>query len=187
MPPRREKRKRIDEFSSASLKSTSTYELLSPDSDEEEEDSESDYSGYNGKSRGRGKPKKGKQKEDKISDDILHQHRSVSTSCYQPLLVADEQFCEKCQRGPADDLLEAAREKKRRSKGKKKKQHEDDMSDEEIALQLGGWLTCQRCVVASHWVSSYFSARDIANKIGLSRRKSEEGGTDRLAGSRRAC
>ena len=82
MPPKREKRKRIDEFSSPSLKSNSTYELISPDSDEEvEEDSESDYSGYNERSRGRGKPKKGKQKEDKISDDILHQHRSVSISC----------------------------------------------------------------------------------------------------------
>jgi len=155
MPPKREKRKRIDEFSSPSLKSNSTYELISPDSDEEEEeDSKSDYSGYNGKSRGRGKHKKGKQKEDKISDDILYQHRSVSISCPQLWLGADEQFCEKCQRGPADDLLEAAREKKKRSKGKKKKQHEDDMSDEEIALQLGGWLSCERCVVASHWVCS---------------------------------
>jgi hypothetical protein len=85
MPPKREKRKRIDDFNSPSLKSNSTYELISPDSDEEEEeDSESDYSGYNGKSRGRGKPKKGKQKEDKISDDILYQHRSVSISCVYP-------------------------------------------------------------------------------------------------------
>jgi hypothetical protein len=55
-------------------------------------------------------------------------------------------------RGPADDLLEKAREKKRNSKAKKKKQHEDDMSDEEIALQLEGWLTCERCVVSTHWV-----------------------------------
>jgi hypothetical protein len=85
MPPKREKRKRLDDFNSPSLRSNSTYELISPDSDEEEEeDSESDYSGYNGKSRGRGKPKKGKQKEGKISDDILHQHRSVSISSVHP-------------------------------------------------------------------------------------------------------
>jgi len=51
-------------------------------------------------------------------------------------------------------MLEKAREKKRKSKGRpKKKKDEDDMSDEEIALQLEGWLTCERCVVASHWVS----------------------------------
>jgi hypothetical protein len=85
MPPKREKRKRIDNFNSPSLRSNSTYELISPDSDEEEEeDSESDYSGYNGKSRGRGKPKKGKQKEDEISDDILYQHRSLSVSSVHP-------------------------------------------------------------------------------------------------------
>ena len=85
MPPKREKRKRIDDFNSPSLKSNSTHELISPDSDEEEEeDSESDYSGHNGKSRVRGKPKKGKQKEDQISDDILYQHRSVSVSCGEP-------------------------------------------------------------------------------------------------------
>jgi hypothetical protein len=71
--------------------------------------------------------------------------------------LANEQFCEKCQRGPADDLLEKAREKKRKSKGKQKKKQEDDMSDEEIALQLEGWLTCERCVVATHWVSRSIS------------------------------
>jgi hypothetical protein len=78
MPPKREKRKRIDDFTSPSLRSTSTYELISPNSyEEEEEEEESDYSGYNGRSRGRGN-KKGKQKKDEISDDILYQHRSVS-------------------------------------------------------------------------------------------------------------
>jgi len=85
MLPRREKRKRIDDFSSPSLKSNSTYELISSDEDnEEEEDSESGYSGYNGKARGRGRPKKGKQKEDKITDDILYEHRAVSISCVCP-------------------------------------------------------------------------------------------------------
>lgn len=85
MPPTRGKRKRIDDFESPSTKSASTYELISPDPDEgededDEEDSESDYYGYNGRSRGKGKSKKGKQREDKISDDVLYQHRSVSLS-----------------------------------------------------------------------------------------------------------
>lgn len=161
MPPRREKRKRIDDFSSPSFKSNSTYELVSPDSDEDEievdEDSESDYSGYNGRSRRKGRPKKGNQRQDKVSEDVLYQHRSVCASCHHrtPDAKLIWQFCEKCQRGPADDLLEKAREKKRKSKGKKRKKHEDDMSDEEIALQLEGWLTCERCVVASHWVGSF--------------------------------
>ena len=51
-------------------------------------------------------------------------------------------------------MLEKAQEKKRKSKGKqRRKKHEDDMSDEEIAQQLEGWLTCERCVVSKHWVS----------------------------------
>lgn len=49
-------------------------------------------------------------------------------------------------------MLDQAREKKSKSKGKKRKRDEDAMSDEEIAQGLEGWLTCKRCVVASHWV-----------------------------------
>jgi len=87
MPSRREKRKRIDEFSSPSLKSTSTYELISPDSDEEEddygEDSESDYLGKKGARRGRGRAKNTREEEDIDTDEdwdsILYNHRSVSS------------------------------------------------------------------------------------------------------------
>jgi hypothetical protein len=84
MRPKREKRKRIDQFSSPSIKSTSTYELISPDLEEDdfEEDSGSAYSGRNGRSRGRGEAKKGKQKENELSEDILYRHRSVSVRFY---------------------------------------------------------------------------------------------------------
>jgi hypothetical protein len=64
-------------------------------------------------------------------------------------------------------LLEKAREKKRKSKGKqKKKKHEDDMSDEEIAQQLEGWLTCERCVVSKHWVGLISHHNDEADGQG---------------------
>jgi hypothetical protein len=116
-------------------------------------DTGSEYAGYNDRRSRQNKSKKGKEKAVEISDDIMYQHRSVSRA-YLPVVSANGQYCEKCQRGPADDLLEKAKERKRKSKGKKRKLHDDDMSDEEIALSLEGWLTCERCVVSCHWAGS---------------------------------
>lgn len=101
MPPKREKRKRIDEFRSPSLHSTSTYDLISPDSDEEdeeEEDSESDYSGYNKKSRGKGRAKTGRQEVDEIPEDILYKHRSVSTEFIPGLTSSSARNVNEAQR-----------------------------------------------------------------------------------------
>lgn len=115
---------------------------------------------YDDRPRRKGKSGKGKREVElveQIFEDVLYAHRSVS---FNAMLVADVQFCEKCQRGPADDMLEKAQEKKRKSKGKqRRKKHEDDMSDEEIAQQLEGWLTCERCVVSKHWVSQLRGSR----------------------------
>lgn len=64
-------------------------------------------------------------------------------------LTADLAFAEP----PADELL-AALEKKRKRGGRKKKAaslDEDVISDGEAIEQMGGWIECQRCCVASHF------------------------------------
>lgn len=55
--------------------------------------------------------------------------------------MADGQFCEKCQRIPAQYLLEAAQRRKAKGKQKKRKEEDDFELDEvEQAIALGGWL-----------------------------------------------
>ena len=49
------------------------------------------------------------------------------------------QFCEKCARGPANELLAKAIARKKKP-GKRRKKHEDELSDEELANELEGWL-----------------------------------------------
>lgn len=66
--------------------------------------------------------------------------------------MADGQSCEKCGLEPADDILQKALARKKKS-GKRKRKDPDEISDEELAEDLGGWLECERCVVAVHWVS----------------------------------
>lgn len=61
--------------------------------------------------------------------------------------MADEKYCEKCKRGPADEILEkalkkkAAQAKKANNGGKKRKTDDDAISDEEQAHAMEGWLT----------------------------------------------
>lgn len=122
-------------------------------SGEDEIESYSDYSdARRPKSNGKGK---GKAVIEDFSDDVLDQHRAVSShvSLLQSRLVKlILQFCEKCGLIPADDLLEKARARKKKP-GQRRRKGPDEMSDEETAENLGGWLQCQRCVVAMHWVS----------------------------------
>lgn len=69
--------------------------------------------------------------EEEEEEDILKQHRI---------------FCEKCQQGHADVLLEAALKKKKRAAGgrgnrkKKQQKDEDEVSEDEAIEALQGWL-----------------------------------------------
>ncbi|KAK8858701.1 hypothetical protein IAR55_002930 [Kwoniella newhampshirensis] len=86
------------------------------------------------KRRGKKKPTRSGRKP-KVEDNVIYNHRP---------------WCEKCSRGPADDLLERALARKKKGNRKRKKD-EDRISDEELAESLEGWLECNKCVVASHW------------------------------------
>jgi hypothetical protein len=81
--------------------------------------------------------------------------------------------------------LEKARERKRKSKGKKRKRDDDAFSEEEIALQLEGWLTCERCVVSSHWVNPLLALGVVTDAVGLSERFTKEKGPGRIAAAGR--
>ncbi|TFK77267.1 hypothetical protein BDN72DRAFT_35406 [Pluteus cervinus] len=68
-------------------------------------------------------------------------------------LKRHREFCEKCHRSPANELV-ASFEKKSKKKGRKKKRDEFDENSEderERLEELGGWVRCLRCPVSAHW------------------------------------
>ncbi|WVN90608.1 uncharacterized protein L203_105849 [Cryptococcus depauperatus CBS 7841] len=78
------------------------------------------------------------------------------------ILTTHREFCEKCLQKPSIILqqnLEAKRkrkggknrERKRRAKTNEDGSTEDEFSEEELLDVLGGWATCRKCVVASHF------------------------------------
>ncbi|OWZ62862.1 hypothetical protein AYX15_05060 [Cryptococcus neoformans] len=62
-------------------------------------------------------------------------------------------FCEKCRRPPAALILQSlhTRPKKRARTRKPSPEDDDLLSDSELVHLLQGWVTCRRCVVASHY------------------------------------
>lgn len=62
-------------------------------------------------------------------------------------------FCEKCRRPPAALILESLHSRpKKRPRTKRPSPEDDDLlSDSELVHILQGWVTCRRCVVASHY------------------------------------
>ncbi|WWC62726.1 uncharacterized protein I303_105323 [Kwoniella dejecticola CBS 10117] len=93
---------------------------------------ESDYAKpTKNKKKQKAKPN-GRNARIRITEDQLYTHRP---------------FCEKCSRGPADDISFRSRNRKKR----KTKKDADVLTDDELAETLGGWLECEKCVVSSHW------------------------------------
>ncbi|KIR36110.1 pol II transcription elongation factor [Cryptococcus deuterogattii MMRL2647] len=65
-------------------------------------------------------------------------------------------FCEKCRRPPASRILASLHTRpKKRARTKRPSPEDDDdddlWSDSELVHILQGWVTCRRCVVASHY------------------------------------
>jgi chromodomain-helicase-DNA-binding protein 4 len=119
------------------------------DDEDEDEDGESDDRPR--KSR-KGKPQKSKTKKivrGKASRPAYGNVRHIADLDYDALsdeetapLRAHRDVCEKCHRGPAHDLIEAAG-KKPKGRGRKKKDEDlDDFEGDEIErlTALGGWV-----------------------------------------------
>ncbi|KAL0255804.1 hypothetical protein I308_100613 [Cryptococcus tetragattii IND107] len=61
-------------------------------------------------------------------------------------------FCEKCRRPPASRILASLHTRPKKRKRPSPEDDEDDIwSDSELVHILQGWVTCRRCVVASHY------------------------------------
>ncbi|KAE8538898.1 hypothetical protein D1P53_005266 [Cryptococcus gattii VGV] len=61
-------------------------------------------------------------------------------------------FCEKCRRPPASRILASLHTRPRKRKRPSPEDDDDDIwSDSELVHILQGWVTCRRCVVASHY------------------------------------
>jgi hypothetical protein len=63
-------------------------------------------------------------------------------------------LCDKCFRPSVQDLLKA--KKKRRGKKRKAEEFEEGSADE--AERLMGWIECEKCTVAFHWVSTVIAS-----------------------------
>jgi chromodomain-helicase-DNA-binding protein 4 len=68
--------------------------------------------------------------------------------------------CMKCEELPAHFQLD----KRRKNKGKKRATSEFEMTEEERLERQGGWVTCLRCCVASHWGCLSAHSRDEINR-----------------------
>ncbi len=88
-------------------------------------------------------------------EEVLGRHREVGHFCTSycrmgslsvpspdggEKLTIGFQACEKCTRGPADEILQTALARKKKGTKSKRKEDDDLISDEELAFQLEGWL-----------------------------------------------
>jgi hypothetical protein len=89
-----------------------------------------------------------------VDEDVLTYHREVrsrSLARAKPkLTLLSQQLCDKCFRPSAKELGKA---RKKRGRGKRRKVQEFEEESGDEAERLMGWIECEKCTVAFHWVS----------------------------------
>lgn len=87
-----------------------------------------------------------------IDEDVLTYHREVRFLTLPFQTTADNalsQLCDKCFRPSAKELGKA---RKKKGRGRKRKMEEFEEGSGDEAERLMGWIECEKCTVAFHWV-----------------------------------
>ncbi|KDQ19888.1 hypothetical protein BOTBODRAFT_27309 [Botryobasidium botryosum FD-172 SS1] len=101
-------------------------------------------------------------------------------------LRAHRRKCEKCQRGPAHELLEAFRKKKKGGRRKKPGSDGEVVDEQEEYRDLGGWVRCLKCCVTAHWnCLAATQRRDIIHAIREKERAKAQERGDEVTENRR--
>lgn len=87
-----------------------------------------------------------------IDEDVLTYHREVRFFTWPIQTATDNalaQLCDKCFRPSAKELGKA---RKKKGRPRKQKMAESEEGSDDEAERLMGWIECEKCTVAFHWV-----------------------------------